>query len=131
MTVDFSVPIFIGPGSVIANIKAIERLELYGGEKKKSMKVSSLIFNLCMGCPKNNCFRVFTCKTWKNSILYAVGEKYIWFSHNGDIVDGNKKGKIYTLEQSLEYCQRKRDPWVELKNPEEIKTFLERSGYGY
>lgn len=128
MIMNIEDPFFIGPAIGIINIKGIERLELYRGEK---MKVSSLIFNLCMGCPKNNCFRVFTCKTWKNSILYAVGEKYIWFSHNGDVVDGNKKGKIYTLEQSLEYCQRKRDPWVELKNPDEIKTFLERSGYGY
>ena len=128
MIMNIEDPFFIGPAIGIINIKGIERLELYRGEK---MKVSSLIFNLCMGCPKNNCFRVFTCKTWKNSIIYAVGEKYIWFSHNGDVVDGNKKGKIYTLEQSLEYCQRKRDPWVELKNPDEIKTFLERSGYGY
>jgi len=129
MLVNLKDPIFIGVGIGIANIKSIERLELYG--EKKSMKVSPLVFSLCMGCSKNNCFRIFTCKTWKNSILYAVGEKYIWFSHNGDVVDGNKKGKIYTLEQSLEYCQRKRDPWVELKNPDEIKTFLERFGYGY
>lgn len=128
MLVDFIVPIFIKPGIGIANIKGIERLELYRGEK---MKVSSLIFNLCMGCPKNNCFRIFTCKTWSNSILYAVGEKYIWFSKNGEIVDGNKKGKIYTLEQSLEYCKRKRDPWIELTTVEEVKNFLERSGYAH
>ena len=128
MLVDFIVPIFIKPGIGIANIKGIERLELYRGEK---MKVSSLIFNLCMGCPKNNCFRIFTCKTWSNSILYAVGEKYIWFSKNGEIVDGNKKGKIYTLEQSLEYCKRKRDPWIELTTVEEVKNFLERSGYDH
>lgn len=103
----------------------------FAEELKEEMKVSPLVFSLCMGCSKNNCFRIFTCKTWSNSILYAVGEKYIWFSKNGEIVDGNKKGKIYTLEQSLEYCKRKRDPWIELTTVEEVKNFLERSGYGH
>jgi len=130
MLVNLKDPIFISPGIAVANIKSIERLELYG-DKRKSMKVSPLVFSLCMGCSRNNCFRIFTCKTWSNSILYAVGEKYIWFSKNGEIVDGNKKGKIYTLEQSLEYCKRKRDPWIELTTVEEVKNFLERSGYDH
>lgn len=129
MYVNWKAPIKIRIGVGVVDIKSIEGLEFYRG--RKSMKVSSLVFNLCMGCSKNNCFRIFTCKTWSNSILYAVGEKYIWFSKNGDVVDGNKKGKIYTLEQSLEYCKRKRDPWIELTTKEEVKNFLERSGYAH
>lgn len=127
--INWEAPFFIGKDIEIVYTKASKGLEFYGGGK--SMKVSPLVFNLCMGCSWNNCFRIFTCKTWSNSILYAVGEKYIWFSKNGDVVDGNKKGKIYTLEQSLEYCKRKRDPWIELTTKEEVKNFLERSGYAH
>ena len=129
MYVGWKDSIKIRMGAGIVAIKSFEGFEFY--TERKTMKVSPLVFSLCMGCSKNNCFRIFTCKTWSNSILYAVGEKYIWFSKNGDVVDGNKKGKIYTLEQSLEYCKRKRDPWIELTTKEEVKNFLERSGYAH
>lgn len=72
------------------------------------------------GCKDGGCYRFFTCSSWPNSRLYAVGPTKIWFDKLGraKIKDSGN----YELSNCLDYCNRKRDPWREVKTMNEVKA---------
>lgn len=65
------------------------------------------------------CYRLFTCDSWPNSKLYAVGPKKIWFDRQGK--PKVKDSGNYDLSVCENYCNRKRNPWREVKTLEEVK----------
>ena len=87
-------------------------------EEERNLKIQSIL-SLCLGCKVNNCYRLFTCKSWPNSLLYAIGPNSVWFDGYGNAKQ--KEAGNYTLQNCLEYCKRSRNPWTELKNMDEVK----------
>lgn len=77
--------------------------------------------SLCIDNCKDGvgCYRLFTCDSWPNSKLYAVGPKKIWFDRQGK--PKVKDSGNYDLVVCEIYCNRKRNPWREVKTLEEVK----------
>lgn len=77
--------------------------------------------SLCIDNCKDGvgCYRLFTCDSWPNSKLYAVGPKKIWFDRYGQ--PKVKDSGNYDLSVCESYCNRKRNPWREVKTLEEVK----------
>lgn len=77
--------------------------------------------SLCIDNCKDGvgCYRLFTCDSWPNSKLYAVGPKKIWFDRYGQ--PKVKDSGNYDLSVCESYCNRKRNPWREVKTLEEVR----------
>ena len=89
--------------------------------KKELKMLTETLKALCTdGCKDGGCYRFFTCNSWPNSRLYAVGPTKIWFDKLGraKIKDSGN----YELSNCLDYCNRKRDPWREVKTMNEVKA---------
>lgn len=89
--------------------------------KEATKMLTETIKALCIsGCNGGGCYRLFTCSSWPNSRLYAVGPNKIWFDKLGRAKIKNSGN--YDLLTCLSYCDRKRDPWKEVKTLDEIKS---------
>lgn len=88
--------------------------------KKELKMLTETLKALCTdGCKDGGCYRFFTCNSWPNSRLYAVGPKKIWFDRYGQ--PKVKDSGNYDLSVCESYCNRKRNPWREVKTLEEVK----------
>lgn len=91
-------------------------------EKEEGLKMlTETLKSLCIDNCKDGsgCYRLFTCDSWPNSKLYAVGPKKIWFDRQGK--PKVKDSGNYDLVVCESYCNRKRNPWREVKTLEEVR----------
>lgn len=95
--------------------------QLIKQHKKELKMLTETLRALCIdGCKDGGCYRFFTCGSWPNSRLYAVGPNKIWFDKLGRAKIKNSGN--YDLSACLSYCDRKRDPWKEVKTLNEVKA---------
>lgn len=91
-------------------------------EREEGLKMlTETLKSLCIdNCNEGvGCYRLFTCDSWPNSKLYAVGPKKIWFDRQGK--PKVKDSGNYDLVVCEIYCNRKRNPWREVKTLEEVR----------